>query len=120
MIMNREDGHNLLYVQSFSLDSFTKQIMLNQNSMWAITEHIINVLEEQEDGHYIMLKDPIKGMIRIYKVSEEDLTKIEEGEEEEEEEEKEKEEYSGSEYSGSEYSGSEYSGSEYSEYSDDD
>ena len=118
--MNREDGHNLLYVQSFSLDSFTKQIMLNQNSMWAITEHIINVLEEQEDGHYIMLKDPIKGMIRIYKVSEEDLTKIEEGEEEGEEEEKENEEYSGSEYSGSEYSGSEYSGSEYSEYSDDD
>ena len=120
-MMHREDGHNLLYVQSFSLDSFTKQIMLNQNSMWAITEHIINVLEEQEDGHYIMLKDPMKGMIRIYKVSEEDLTKIEEGEEEEEEEEdKEKEEYSGSEYSGSEYSGSEYSGSEYSEYSDDD
>lgn len=46
----------------------------------------------------------MKGMIRIYKVSEEDLTKIEE-----------ESEYSESEYSESEYSESEYSESEYSE-----
>ena len=99
-----EDGHNILSVQNFSLDLFTKQIMLNEKSMWAITEHMIRVLNNQEDGHYIMMKDPMKGMIRIYKVSEEDLTKIEE-----------ESEYSESEYSESEYSESEYSESEYSE-----
>lgn len=91
-------------MQNFSLDTFTKQIMLNVNSMWAITEYFFKVLNNQEDGHYIMMKDPMKGMIRIYKVSEEDLTRIEESET--------------SEYSESEYSESEYSGSEYSEYSD--
>lgn len=70
--------------------------------MWAITEYFIKILSNQEDGHSIMMKDPMKGIIRIYKVSEEDLTKIEEPEE--------------SEYSESEYS--DYSESEYSEYSD--
>lgn len=65
---------------------------------------MIRVLNNQEDGHYIMMKDPMKGMIRIYKVSEDDLTKIEE-----------ENEYSESEYSESEYSESEYSESEYSE-----
>lgn len=81
--------------------------MLNEKSMWAITEHFIKILNNQEDGNYIMMKDPMKGMIRIYRVSEDDLTKIEEEES--------GSEYSGSEYSSSEYSGSEYSGSEYSE-----
>ena len=50
-----------------------------------------------------MMKDPTKNIVRIYKVSEEDLTKIEEEEEEEE-------------YDSSEYDSSEYS-SDYSDYS---
>ena len=77
--------------------------MLNEKSMWAIAEHLINQIKKQEDGHYIMMKDPTKNIVRIYKVSEEDLTKIEEEEEEEE-------------YDSSEYDSSEYS-SDYSDYS---
>lgn len=92
----------ILSVQNFPRETFSSLILLNEKSMWAITECFIKILSNQEDGHYIMMKDPMKGIIRVYKVSEEDLTKIEEPEE--------------SEYSESEYS--DYTEGEYSEYSE--
>lgn len=103
----RNDGHVLLGVQSFSLDVFTKQVMLNDKNMWAVLEYFVKIMGKQEDGHYIFLKDPMKGIIRVYRVPEEEVKQMEESRESE---------YSDSEYSEySEYSGysdSEYSGSE--------
>lgn len=90
----------LLGVQSFSLDVFTKQVMLNDKNMWAVLEYFVKMMSKQEDGHYIFLKDPMKGLIRVYRVPEEEVKQMEESRE--------------SEYSDSEYS--EYS--DYSSYSD--
>lgn len=87
----------ILGVQSFSLDAFAKQIMLNEKNMWATLEYVVKEISKQEDGNYVMLKDPVKGILHLYAVSEEDMTKIDEVESE------------------SEYS--EYSSSSYSEYS---
>lgn len=95
----REAGHVILGVQSFSLDAFAKQIMLNEKNMWATLEYVVKEISKQEDGNYVMLKDPVKGILHLYAVSEEDMTKIDEAESESE----------------SEYS--EYSSSSYSEYS---
>lgn len=89
----------ILGVQTFSLDAFTKQIMLNEKNMWATLEYVVKEVSKQEDGNYVMLKDPVKGILHLYAVSEEDMTKIDEAESENE----------------SEYS--EYSSSSYSEYS---
>ena len=99
--IHRENGHHILSIQNYSIDTVAKQIMLNEKSMWAIAEHLINQIKKQEDGHYIMMKDPTKNIVRIYKVSEEDLTKIEEEEE----------------YDDDEYESSDYSSSNYSDYS---
>ncbi|KAM7454772.1 hypothetical protein BLSTO_04470 [Blastocystis sp. subtype 1] len=96
---NLEAGHVILGVQTFSLDAFTKQIMLNEKNMWATLEYVVKEVSKQEDGNYVMLKDPVKGILHLYAVSEEDMTKIDEAESESE----------------SEYS--EYSSSSYSEYS---
>ena len=94
-------GHVILGVQTFSLDTFTKQIMLNEKNMWATLDYVVKEISKQEDGNYVMLKDPVKGILYMYAVSEEDMTKIDEAESESESE--------------SEYS--EYSSSSYSEYS---
>lgn len=98
----RDAGHVILGVQTFSLDTFTKQIMLNEKNMWATLDYVIKEISKQDDGNYVLMKDPVKGILYMYAVSEEDMTKMEEAKSESEE----------SEYS--EYSSS---GSEYSEYS---
>ena len=54
----REAGHVILGVQTFSLDAFTKQIMLNEKNMWATLEYVVKEVSKQEDGNYVMLKDP--------------------------------------------------------------
>ena len=101
----RDAGHVILGVQTFSLDSFTKQIMLNEKNMWATLDYVIKEISKQDDGNYVLMKDPMKGILYMYAVSEEDMTKMEEAKSEKSESEE-------SEYS--EYSSN---GSEYSEYS---
>ena len=66
-------GHVILGVQSFSLDVFTKQMMLNEKNMWAVVEHFVKLISKQEDGHYVFLKDPMKGLIRVYRVPDEEV-----------------------------------------------
>ena len=102
-MIGSEAGHVILEVQSFSLDVFTKQMMLNDKNMWAVLDYFVKLMGKQENGHYVFLKDPMKGIVRIYKVPEEEVQKLEE-----------EQEYDSSEYS--EYS--EYSGSEEGEYSE--
>ena len=107
----RNSGHVILGVQNFSLETFKRQIMLNEQNMWAVVEYFVKLLSKEENGHYILMKDPLKGFIRVYRVPENEVAAMEtqspdkeEGEEEEESEEEGSEE------------GSEYS--EYSDYSD--
>ena len=97
-------GHVLLGVQNYSLDIFTRQLMFNEKNMWAVLQHFVKIMKKQEDGHYVFLKDPMKGIIRLYKVPDEEVKAMEEAQESE---------YDESEYESSEYEYSSYSESEY-------
>ena len=97
-------GHVLLGVQNYSLDIFTRQLMFNEKNMWAVLHHFVKIINKQEDGHYVFLKDPMKGIIRLYKVPDEEVKAMEEAQESE---------YDESEYESSEYEYSSYSESEY-------
>ena len=68
-----DSGHVILGVQSFSLDVFTKQMMLNEKNMWAVVEYFVKLISKQDDGHYVFLKDPMKGLIRVYRVPDEEV-----------------------------------------------
>lgn len=105
----RNSGHVILGVQSFSLETFKKQILLNEQNMWAVVEYFVKLLSKEENGHYILMKDPLKGFIRVYRVPESEVEAMET-----QAMNKEKEESKSGSESGSE--SSEYS--EYSEYSD--
>lgn len=108
----RNSGHVILGVQNFSLETFKKQIMLNEQNMWAVVEYFVKLLSKEENGHYILMKDPLKGFIRVYRVPESEVEAMETQTLSKEESESESE--SESEYS--EYSDySDYSGYSYSD-----
>lgn len=71
------NNHMILHVQNYSLNTLNRQLLLNENNMWGIVDFIVKEMSKQENGHYIMMKDPVKGLIRLYQVSDEDLSNLE-------------------------------------------
>lgn len=80
------DRHVLLGMQQFRPTEFSTQIALNMDNAWGIVRCIIDYLNKQKDGKFVIMKDPNKSMIRIYEVPENSLSESEEEEEEDQEE----------------------------------
>lgn len=76
-VSGRNSGHVILGVQNFSLETFKRQIMLNEQNMWAVVEYFVKLLSKEENGHYILMKDPLKGFIRVYRVPENEVAAME-------------------------------------------
>lgn len=75
--------HTILATQVFKPKDLSQQINLSTQNMWGIVKMISELLLKQEDGKYVLLKDPNKPTVRLYSVP---IDTFEEGEEEEEEE----------------------------------
>ncbi|DAZ96637.1 TPA: hypothetical protein N0F65_005816 [Lagenidium giganteum] len=61
-------SHIVLGVQSYDPQLFANQIALNQNNMWGIIKMLAELLLEQPEGKYVIMKDPNKPVVRIYAV----------------------------------------------------
>jgi len=55
-------------MQQFKPQEFASQIALNMDNAWGIVRCIIDFLNKQSDGKYIIMKDPNKPIIRIYEI----------------------------------------------------
>lgn len=79
----KNDSHTILGTQMYRPREFASQIALNTNNMWGILKGVIDVcyknLEDGEKG--VLLKDPNKSILRLYKVPD-DAFETEEEEEE--------------------------------------
>lgn len=62
------DQHVILGTQQFKPNDFANQIALNMDNSWGIVRCIIDFLMKQENGKYIIMKDPNKAIIRIYDI----------------------------------------------------
>jgi len=62
------DKHVILGMQQFKPQEFASQIALNMDNAWGIVRCIIDFLNKQSDGKYIIMKDPNKPIIRIYEI----------------------------------------------------
>ncbi|GLE05766.1 hypothetical protein PINS_up014814 [Pythium insidiosum] len=51
-------SHVLLGVQSYNPSTFATQIALNQNNMWGIIKMLAELMLEQPEGKYVIMKDP--------------------------------------------------------------
>ncbi|XP_065899640.1 eukaryotic translation initiation factor 3 subunit D-2-like [Dysidea avara] len=62
---NDSSSHEVLGVQQFKPREFAKQINLNLSNAWGI---LMTLFLKKEQGKYLILKDPNKPIMRIYKV----------------------------------------------------
>jgi len=88
-VSRKEDSdpwtHTCLTVQTHHTDGFAEQIGMTQNNVFGILRSVIDLVMSQDDGKYVLLKDPTKSVMRLFEVPW-DTFGDEEGEEEEEEE----------------------------------
>ena len=61
-------NHVLVGTQTFKPKDFAQQINLTIPSMWGILKAFIDMFREFEDGHYLLLRDANKPLIRLYKI----------------------------------------------------
>ena len=62
-------NHTLLAVQTIKPGEFCDQISLNMRNCWGILKSIIALVEKQEeDGKFVLVKDPMKNMMRFYAI----------------------------------------------------
>jgi len=60
--------HVILGTQQFKPSEFAQQINLSMDNAWGILRCIIDLCIKQEDGKYLIMKDPNKPVVRIYNI----------------------------------------------------
>lgn len=60
--------HLIVAAQSFKPKDLAQQIALSVTNMWGIVKTIVDLVMQQEDGKYVLLKDPNKPAIRLFSV----------------------------------------------------
>ncbi|XP_065899639.1 eukaryotic translation initiation factor 3 subunit D-like [Dysidea avara] len=65
---NDSSSHEVLGVQQFKPRELAEQINLNMSNAWGILMTLIDIFLKKEQGKYLILKDPNKPIMRIYKV----------------------------------------------------
>lgn len=64
--------HDILGTQTFRPKDFAAQIDMKEANMWAIVKTMIEHIQQQEDGEYVILKDPNRPQVRLYHVADGD------------------------------------------------
>ncbi|GMH54094.1 hypothetical protein TL16_g05466, partial [Triparma laevis f. inornata] len=60
--------HEVLGTSQFKPNDFAVQINMNVQNMWGIIKMLVELMRKQDDGKYVILRDPNKPLVRIYKV----------------------------------------------------
>ncbi len=83
--MKDSSRHIILGTQQFKPTEFASQINLSMDNAWGVVRCIIDLVRDQKDGKYLIVKDPNKPVIRLYDIpdntfdSEEDSDSEEDG-----------------------------------------
>jgi len=57
-------------VQVMKPKDFAQQINLNMDNCWGIVRALVDLCMKQDDGKYLLVKDPNKQLLRLYSVPE--------------------------------------------------
>lgn len=64
-------NHTLLAVQTIKPTEFCDQISLNMRNCWGILKSMVELVNRyEEDGRFVLLKDPMKNAMRLYAIPE--------------------------------------------------
>jgi translation initiation factor 3 subunit D len=61
-------AHAVLGAQTYKTAEFAKQISLFEANMWGIVSKLVAFVRTQPNGKYLLLKDPQKGVLRVFSV----------------------------------------------------
>lgn len=79
--------HSILATQYFKPTDLAKQIAMTLPGMWGVIKMICDLMMRQEDGKYVLLKDPNKPILRLYSVPPKSFESDDDSEEDDSEEE---------------------------------
>jgi len=67
---NKKDAnnHKILGTQFYKPKEFAKQITLSQTNMWGILKMLVDLFMSHPEGKYLLVRDPNKPILRVYKV----------------------------------------------------
>jgi len=60
--------HIILGTQQFKPIEFGQQINLNMDNAWGIVRCVLDIIMQQQDGKYLIVKDPNKPILRLYDI----------------------------------------------------
>jgi translation initiation factor 3 subunit D len=60
--------HQILATQTFKPKDIATQIAMSLPQMWGVVKMICDLMMSQEDGKYVLMKDPNKPIMRLYSV----------------------------------------------------
>ncbi|CAB9513169.1 factor 3 subunit D [Seminavis robusta] len=60
--------HQILATQFYRPKDFATQITLSEGQMWAMIRMFVQLLQKQEDGKYVLMRNPNKAVLLLYKV----------------------------------------------------
>ncbi|GAW80502.1 eukaryotic translation initiation factor 3 subunit 7 [Plasmodium gonderi] len=63
---NDAENHHILSIQSHKTKDLSTQIGLKYENIWGIIRYIVDIISEKPDGKYVILKDPLKALLRLY------------------------------------------------------
>jgi translation initiation factor 3 subunit D len=86
-VVTNNFNHSILSTQNFKPKDLATQLSLQTTNMWGIVKTISELILNQPDGKYILLKDPTKAAIRLYSVPFEEESSDDDSSEEESDEE---------------------------------
>lgn len=62
------NNHAILATQVLKPKDFSIQLNMNLQNMWGIMKMLIELMQRQEEGKYVLLRDPNKPVMRVYSV----------------------------------------------------
>jgi len=74
--------HTILATQFYRPKDFATQITLNVSNMWGIVKMWVDLMKEMEAGKYVIMREPNRAVVKLYKVP---IGTFEEDDDEEEE-----------------------------------
>merc|ERR1719204_815607 len=68
-----EKAHDILKTETIPIKTFAKSVNVTPQNMWAVLARIVSEIRKQEEGRYIMMKDPNKQTIRMYRIRQDEF-----------------------------------------------
>lgn len=65
---NDATEHHIVGVKNFTLKDIIQKMGLELTHEWGVLNHFIKLIRDLDDGRYIGVRDPLKQVIRIYRV----------------------------------------------------